>query len=784
MKKITALLLAIVMTLMAIPLVGSASPADETGRTPLEVEFVSSTTNTHSDNTVTDFSNIFDPAHTGRIYARTATDIEIIGKFKEPTQITSVVFRNQFYRKRLNGVTFQFSVDGTNWTIGYTLQEGNDAKNGACDVEIETPADDTLYSYVKIFKSKVLDEGGANEDWIELDVQHIRFYNDSDNAAQLIEAKYEKTLTAADTVNIEKFFTYSNRENCMVKGNKKPDPLIMGSFEKPTVLTDVFVRYNQAAVNSTYIEASVDGESWTRVAALSYFWGNAKNGASSTVAHVHVTDTNAYNYVRLIRDQGYSNWNSFSIGFLGTQLEPETIPVALAGYQRSAVQDGLYAIRIIAAADDTAVTSVGMKLHCAAQNGDTWEFDFPAEELLPSITDYKDGATTAITAEELGGTKLFTAVLEGIPASIGLLSVTATPYAVVEGEKKEYSPKTLVMDGTSAMAETVYNLKENKNSLKISGRSTELADAIACDFTASGIEFNATLAGDLKLTARCSGETYYTLYLNGVRQPRIKLDSADEKTYTIAKDIPAGTYNVKLVKQTHIGHTTSDLISITMCGDFLEAPTDKELFVEFIGDSITCGYGVEGFPKPNTSSYSAAEFCDATQAYAYKTALQLKADYSMVSVSGWAVLPDVNGASSVPGIYGKTSFKRSDAAYTPSRTADVVVVHLGTNDVNYRADTYETEFVNAAKAFLKDISEMHPGASIIWAYGSMMSGATLTAFEAKVKTVVSEMGGSEAGFYSVKLPTNTAAGNGHPSAEGHSLTADILSEFIKDNCLN
>ena len=787
MKKHVSFLLALAMILAMLPMLGSISSAEEPTRTPLNVSFVRASANVHSDGKTVNWSTIFDPNSTTRHYARTTTDIEIIGQFEQPTQITSVVLRNNYYRNRMVGTVVQFSTDGTNWSVGYTLQEVRDAKDGACDVEIPIPEDGTLYSYVRIYKSVKMDDAkqlynDANGKYIELDLLRIVFYSEPTTAPNLIEARYEKTVTTNPNENLEKLFTFSNKEHCRVTGKNYPDTLVIGSFDKPTVITDIFLRYDQAYINHTAIEASVDGETWVQIAKASNFWGNASNSAGTTIGHIHVFDENAYSYVRLIRNHNYGEWHNYSIAFMGEQVEPVIIPVDLAGYQRTAVQDGTYALRLIATSDDTAYTKAGMKLTCSAKNGDTWNFDLPAENFLTSITDRTNGTETTITAESLGGTKLYTAVLEGIPASLGLFSVTATPYVVMDGETFEYASQTIVMDGNSAMAESVFNLKENKDSLKISGRSHELENGIACDFTASGIEFNAVLAGDLKLTAKCSGETYYTLYLNGVRQPRIKLDTTAEKTYTIATNIPAGEYNVKLVKQTHIGHTTSDLIAITMCGSFKEAPKNKDLFIEFIGDSITCGYGVEGYPTAGVSYYGTAEFCDATQAYAYKTALQLGADYSMISVSGWSVLPDANNSSYVPGIYGQTSFKRSSQAYTPDRTADVVVVHLGTNDIAYR-DNYETDFVTYAKAFLEDIAAMHPGAAIVWAYGSMSSGEKLAGLEKKVKTIIEEMGGSEWGFYCVKVPTNTAAGNGHPSAEGHSQTADILAEFIKENCL-
>ena len=207
------------------------------------------------------------------------------------------------------------------------------------------------------------------------------------------------------------------------------------------------------------------------------------------------------------------------------------------------------------------------------------------------------------------------------------------------------------------------------------------------------------------------------------------------------------------------------------------------MLIEFAGDSITCGYSLIGYPTDGVDNYRGAEYMDASQSYAYLTAELLGADHSMVAASGWAVIPDANGSGSIPGIYGRTSYRRSDEAYTPERTADVVVIHLGTNDLASR-DTYSTEFVAMAKEFIKDIQAKNPGAKIVWAYGSMMTGGNLTTFTGMVNTIVRELGGASAGVYAVQLPTDRTGGHNHPSVAGHIESAEILAAFIAENCLD
>ena len=66
-----------------------------------------------------------------------------------------------------------------------------------------------------------------------------------------------------------------------------------------------------------------------------------------------------------------------------------------------------------------------------------------------------------------------------------------------------------------------------------------------------------------------------------------------------------------------------------------EALPEKPLKIEFIGDSITCGYGVDDEDE-NHQFTTATE--DVTKAYAYKTAKALDAEYSMFSASGYGIV--------------------------------------------------------------------------------------------------------------------------------------------------
>ena len=455
--------------------------------------------------------------------------------------------------------------------------------------------------------------------------------------------------------------------------------------------------------------------------------------------------------------------------------------VEIKGFQRSPYTDGEYAVRFVAGLGSSRCENFGMIIK-VRDTGRAYRFNVKGTEKLSEIKETVNGQTNTVTARELGAESLYTAVIEGIPETSQSITLSVTPYCTVDGKDIEGTEKTVILEGDKITTRTEYALADHKDKIKIYGRSAELISGIACDYSGSGIEFNARVSGDVVLKVSSDGASYYTLYINGERQAERFLFADGTAEYTIAEDLAENEYNFKLIKQTQAPHSLSTMMSLIIDGKLLERPADNELLIEFIGDSITCGYGLVGYPTEGVTNYGGAKYMDATLAYAYKTAEALGADHSLVSLSGWAVLPSAPGVVNgcVPAIYGQTSYRRGDAAYAPERTADIVVIHLGTNDLYARKDTYASDFVSASKNFIADVKAMHPGAKIIWVYGSMMSGSNLSGFEQKVNTIINDLGGASAGFYSVKVPqSSSGVNNSHPTVEGQERAAEILTEFIR-----
>lgn len=180
---------------------------------------------------------------------------------------------------------------------------------------------------------------------------------------------------------------------------------------------------------------------------------------------------------------------------------------------------------------------------------------------------------------------------------------------------------------------STYKISDCKDKFKIIGKSSDVADGITCDWSASGISFKAECQGEVSVTLNASPQTYFTVYVDGVRQDNRFSASSGTQTLELAKDLSDGSHLVTLLKQTENSKSNCILKSVTLAGTLENGLEDSRLFLEFYGDSITFGYGNLA-NTVNVSDPGSALWQDGTASYAFRTAEALNADWSMVSISG------------------------------------------------------------------------------------------------------------------------------------------------------
>lgn len=359
---------------------------------------------------------------------------------------------------------------------------------------------------------------------------------------------------------------------------------------------------------------------------------------------------------------------------------------------------------------------------------------------------------------------------------------------------------TVMTTESEEMAAT-FAFRPSEENVKLIGR-TAVNDGIlwlalsasGIEFTYNGTGFEMNVIGDSMVSQGKDKQARFAVYVDGERIADEQVTEA-EKLYQFTTSEEDKPTTVKILKLSEAAESTMGLSKITVTGTDVKPTAEKDLKIEFIGDSITCGYGVDDEVKEHHFSTSTE---DATKAWAFKAAQKLDADYSLVSYSGHGIISgysgDGNKVSSqlVPKIYSQfaKSYGNYNGVFNVSSVKwdfskfqpDFVVINLGTNDASYcgadkeKAADYTAQYVE----FLKTIREKNPDAHIICALG-VMGDSLYKALEAAVETYTTETGDTKVSPLHL-TPQNGSTGyaaDWHPTEATHEIASDELVAEIQ-----
>ncbi len=281
-----------------------------------------------------------------------------------------------------------------------------------------------------------------------------------------------------------------------------------------------------------------------------------------------------------------------------------------------------------------------------------------------------------------------------------------------------------------------------------------------------------------------------------VLHKKIVLDKKNA-SYLLYKSSCPGTFIVRVIKLSEAAFGLSGLESVEIAGEQVgpaSAPDRSCPKIEFIGDSITCGYGIEGVNGKDSFS-TLTERPDL--AFAFLSAKKLRAGFSVVSWSGSGLIshyvePDVEIPCTemlIPALWpytDRSTALRLGLEPEPWNSArfepDVVVINLGTNDMSFaRDDAGRAELFTALYCqLLEGIYRRSPDAAVLCCLGVMgqklcpQVEAAAARFRKDFPSVSVE---------SVVLPEQLEqdgiGADFHPSARTHEKMAELVSERIE-----
>ena len=355
-----------------------------------------------------------------------------------------------------------------------------------------------------------------------------------------------------------------------------------------------------------------------------------------------------------------------------------------------------------------------------------------------------------------------------------------------------------------------YRFLPSDNNVKIYGRTIMQEGCRILCTSGSGIEFEYTGTG-LEITFLGDSSTYsensYVNWRDSARvqvcvDGRVVLDTTikkDKETYTICEEnvgLPNEKHVVKIIKLSEPRMSLVAVGEIMVQAEEAPIPTPyKEKYVEFIGDSITCGYGID--TEDELCPFSTGTE-NVTKAYAYLAANELNIDYSMVSYSGHGLVSGWTPDCNVPNLnelvqpyyditaYSYNTFrdiKSQEIVWGFERIPDVIVINLGTNDFSYtqRDASKMKEFENAYVQFIHKVRGINTKSHIICSLGIMGNELFATISNA-VDLYRNQFGDSNVSTFEFSVQTpeiDGYAADYHPSAATHVKAAVQMAEELK-----
>jgi len=251
------------------------------------------------------------------------------------------------------------------------------------------------------------------------------------------------------------------------------------------------------------------------------------------------------------------------------------------------------------------------------------------------------------------------------------------------------------------------------------------------------------------------------------------------------------THRIKIIKRTENGKTYIGLSALLTEGELLPTKKPDQKRIEFVGDSITCGFGNESRER-DRGFYSAEE--DGSLAYGPRAARLVNMDCSLVCISGISASKHVGSFMpfSIDELYPYTDQPHMaktghGGALEPWNFADqkndYVVVNLGTNDAYAMLFGGEDEavFDRDYLEFLKKIRACNgPDAFIICTLGSM-NYSLWHNIVCAVEKYQKQTHDSKISYYKFKLmhPFDGFGAAGHPSMQTHEKMAAEIAEVIR-----
>ena len=268
-----------------------------------------------------------------------------------------------------------------------------------------------------------------------------------------------------------------------------------------------------------------------------------------------------------------------------------------------------------------------------------------------------------------------------------------------------------------------------------------------------------------------------------------------ENHITLFESDEEKTVCIQVMKFSEAAFAYAGLKGLEIDGAMVSGPSTRTgLKLEFIGDSITCGYGIEGVWEKDTFTTQQER---PDKAYAFLTAKALGADLQLCSWSGIGLISNYVDPETIM-LPDTHWLMQSNWPYTDKWLSlrlglepevwdssrfepDIVVINLGTNDISWvrGIEDRRLNYVAQLRQLIEAVHRRSPKASILCCLGIMgeaLNDSVKEAVDLFSKDFPAVK--AKALAFTQQLESDGIGADWHPSPVTHKKAASILTSAI------
>ena len=274
----------------------------------------------------------------------------------------------------------------------------------------------------------------------------------------------------------------------------------------------------------------------------------------------------------------------------------------------------------------------------------------------------------------------------------------------------------IMMSTISVFASDNEVYKANAPSVDYVGRVKKLDDGkVRYDW--AGVYLRTRFTGtSVAIDAEDIAFEEFNVYIDGKQTAVVSLDKKRVQL-VLAKGLKKGEHMLMFQKRNEgiTGKITIYSFILDKGAKLMPVTSRPQRLIEFVGNSITCGYGTESNEIDHPYDPRTA---DANHSYGAIISRYFNADYMLTSHSGQGIVKNWDDTVTVSKVCMLHRFSRvldeEEEQWDFSVKPQLVCISLGTNDYSQAPKPSEAEFTGAYRSWLKIVREKYGNVPVLF----------------------------------------------------------------------